>query len=185
MEKYNLEFNLREITALVLLRGLPGIGKTTWLKNQGIEFLVLSPDTFRLMYSAPIFNKNDDGTSFLVINQDVGKYAWKETERLTKFRLKNNQSTIIDACFMNNKTIDRFKEMAKRFNVKLFIVDFGNDKELARKRNENRKGSIFYVPESVIDRMYKSGLEQDLIHKYNNDEYEMVVSSNLVRFIYS
>lgn len=34
---------------LVLLRGLPGVGKSTWIKAQGLEPYTLSADQIRLL----------------------------------------------------------------------------------------------------------------------------------------
>ena len=34
---------------LVLLRGLPGAGKSTWIKEQGLEPYTLSADQIRLL----------------------------------------------------------------------------------------------------------------------------------------
>lgn len=41
---------------LVLLRGLPGVGKSTWIKEQGLEPYTLSADQIRLLTqpAAPI-----------------------------------------------------------------------------------------------------------------------------------
>ena len=51
MKKYAI--SLRSST-VVLMRGLPCSGKSTWLRNNNCEDYVISPDTFQLMLSPPI-----------------------------------------------------------------------------------------------------------------------------------
>ena len=38
---------------LVLLRGIPGAGKSTWVKKNGLEKFTLSSDKVRLMLHSP------------------------------------------------------------------------------------------------------------------------------------
>ena len=38
---------------LVLLRGIPGAGKSTWVKKNGLEKFTLSSDNIRLMLHSP------------------------------------------------------------------------------------------------------------------------------------
>ena len=43
---------------LVLLRGTPGCGKSTWIKQNGLEQYALSADNLRLLFRSPIMDKN-------------------------------------------------------------------------------------------------------------------------------
>lgn len=38
---------------LLVMRGIPGCGKSTWIKEHELEAYTLSPDNIRLLFSAP------------------------------------------------------------------------------------------------------------------------------------
>ena len=41
---------------LLLMRGVPGSGKSTFIKEQGLEPYTLSADPLRLLYASPMVN---------------------------------------------------------------------------------------------------------------------------------
>lgn len=43
--------------ALLLMRGCPGSGKSTLIRDLDLEPYSLSPDKLRLMYSSPVMNE--------------------------------------------------------------------------------------------------------------------------------
>jgi predicted kinase len=45
---------------LVLLRGAPGTGKSTFIKNNGLEPWTLNPDNIRMMFQAPILTSDGE-----------------------------------------------------------------------------------------------------------------------------
>lgn len=57
---------------LIILRGAPGCGKSTWAKNN-FEGYIICPDNIRLMYCAP--EMKADGT--FGISQKADKYVWE------------------------------------------------------------------------------------------------------------
>ena len=42
---------------LLLMRGVPGSGKSTFIKEQGLEPYTLSADELRLLYASPMLDK--------------------------------------------------------------------------------------------------------------------------------
>lgn len=171
MKKINIGYGDR--LYLIILRGLPGIGKSTWLKEHDLEYMTLSPDDFRLKLKSPCYilktDENNNHIYRLSIDQTVSSKAWRLVDDILEYRLEHQCSTIIDATFMNTDVIDKYAKIANSYDAKFIILDFGNDKDLAFERNDKRIGSFRYVPRGVIFRMYQSGLKQDL--KKDLDKY--------------
>ena len=83
---------------LLLLRGSPACGKTTWIKNNGLEQYALSADSIRLMCQNPMLLS--DGK--LGISQSNDKLVWKMLFQLLEARMERGEFTVIDAT--NSKT---------------------------------------------------------------------------------
>lgn len=45
---------------LLLMRGAPGCGKSTWIKNHNLEAYTLSPDELRINCSSPSLQPSGD-----------------------------------------------------------------------------------------------------------------------------
>ena len=153
---------------IFLMRGLPGVGKSTWLKGHHVEDYVISPDAFRLMLSPPVRQENGE----MGINQHVSSVAWDMTYSALRSRIEGclNGSavgaTFVDATFCNKRGMREMIEFIEKYGkelVRIVVVDF-LDVPLVyvKSRNEGRKGTIRYVPEDVIDRMFDSGLSMNL-----------------------
>lgn len=154
---------------IFLLRGLPGTGKSTWLKEKGVEDYVISPDTFRLILSPPVRQKNGEWG----INQAVSKTAWEMTYASMKSRIENNinniavGATFVDATFCHERAMREMVEFINKYGegkIRVIVVDFFNTTPITivKARNEGRRGTIRYVPEFVIDRMYDGAVSMDM-----------------------
>ena len=152
-----------------LLRGLPGTGKSTWLKEKGVEDYVISPDAFRLILSPPVRQKNGEWG----INQAVSKTAWEMTYASLKNRIENCINnvavgvTFVDATFCHERAMREMVEFINKHGegkIRIVVVDFFDITPIVivKARNEGREGTIRYVPEFVIERMYESACEMDM-----------------------
>ena len=54
---------------LFILRGAPGSGKSTWIKENNLEPYTLSTDALRLMYQSPV--TTPEGTMAISQNNDT------------------------------------------------------------------------------------------------------------------
>ena len=54
---------------LLLLRGAPGAGKSTWIKENNLENYVLETDKFRQLLANPVLT--EDGTMVIPQKNDV------------------------------------------------------------------------------------------------------------------
>ena len=137
---------------LLLLRGSPGCGKSTWIENNGLSQYALSADKIRLMYQSPRFGI--DGRE--MIGQDKDKQVWKTLFNILEERMEDGSFTIIDATNTTTSSIDKYKKLAKKYRYRIYLKDFSNVPiEVSKERNANRKPEYKRVPDYVIDGAYE------------------------------
>ena len=135
---------------LLLLRGAPGCGKSTWIEENGLKPYTLSADSIRLMYQSPVMRA--DGTKGISPAEDDA--VWKTLFKILRVRMQNGEFTVVDAT--NSRTVEmkRYQEMCNIFKYRIYCVDFTNiPPEEAKRRNAGRK-PLKRVPDTVIDTMY-------------------------------
>ena len=87
---------------LFILRGAPGSGKSTWVKENELDSYTISTDTLRLMYQSPV--TNIDGTRAISQNHDTE--VWKMVLDLMERRMDNGELVIIDATHYKSSLIN-------------------------------------------------------------------------------
>ena len=135
---------------LILLRGAPGCGKSTWIQKNGLKDYTLSPDDIRLLCASPSLNA--DGN--YEISQSNDHLVWKTLFDILELRMQNGELTVIDATNSKTSEIKRYKKLCEEYRYRIFLVDFTDIPiETAKKRNAERE-MLKRVPEEVIDKMY-------------------------------
>lgn len=137
---------------LVLTRGAPGCGKSTWIKSTfGENVKPISADEIRLMVQNPIQTANDS----YVISQDNDKFVWDIIFKILEQRMELGEFTVIDATNSKTSEMTRYKALAEKYRYRIFVVDFTNICiDEVKRRNANRFPEYKRVPEIVIDNQY-------------------------------
>ena len=78
---------------LLLMRGVPGCGKSTFIKEKGLEPYVLSADALRLLYASPVMDKMGKWC----ISQRNDKLVWPMLLKALEERMKRGCFTVVDA----------------------------------------------------------------------------------------
>lgn len=180
---------------LLLMRGLPASGKSTWIRTHDLEPYTLSPDTLRLMASSPIIlphpSVGDSGaksctpqyspatydTPLYAINQKNDKHIWKMLFTLLELRCKQGDFTIIDATHTSHQALRAYESLASTYRYRLVVLDFsgvGLDEILKR----NAKRGYKAVPEAVLHSMY--GRLQDSLANPLPSRYTLLYPENLL-----
>ena len=126
---------------LYLMCGIPGSGKSTWLKNHACDGVVVSRDVIR----------------FSMVKEDE-EYFSKENEVFAEFVRQINENLSVgkdvfaDATHLNPASRNKLLNQVSGYDEVHAIVMLKTC-DTALKQNENRIGTRAYVPRSVIRRM--------------------------------
>ena len=166
---------------LLLMRGLPASGKSSWIHAHNLQAYALSPDSLRLMVSAPILlpkpntlhaSPTQKVDSSYAINQANDKRVWKLLFELLELRMARGDFTIIDATHTSLQALRAYESLAQSYRYRIFVLDFSSvSLEIVKKRNSLRSQSDAYkaVPESILESMAKKlndSLAQALPSRY-------------------
>ena len=135
---------------LLLLRGAPGCGKSTWIEKNGLKPYALSADDIRLLCQSPIMQA--DGTEG--ISQENDHVTWKTLFELLEVRMQKGEFTVIDATNSKTSEMNGYRELCNTYRYRIYCVDFTDVPiEEVKRRNANRE-VLKRVPEKAIDKMY-------------------------------
>ena len=137
---------------LLILRGAPGCGKSTWVEQSGLLPYTLCPDTLRVMCSSRELQA--DGRFAVARNNNTEKQTWKILFDLLEYRLSRGELTVIDATASKTKDIQQYKDLAEQYRYRTYVVDFTDvPLETCLKQNKQRHPDK-WVPEDGIRNIY-------------------------------
>lgn len=137
---------------LFLTRGIPGSGKSTFIKKYLSFCQIVEPDAIRLKINGIVETKKDG----LQISQANPDKVWGIANQTIQENLKNGKSVVLDATNLGNYLLHNYKKIAEDNKVNFVIIDFTNiPLDVCKKRNSERLPAYKRVPEEVILRMYK------------------------------
>ncbi|MFM2381576.1 MAG: hypothetical protein RLZZ76_343 [Candidatus Parcubacteria bacterium] len=128
-------------TTLLVSIGIPGSGKTTFLKPfaEQHNFVYISPDSLREELTGDAVHQSEDAR------------VWKIVEYATEKSLSDGKSVVIDATFTNTRVRNAFIEIARKEKAETVGMLFDVSLETALERNAQRER---VVPEYVIEKMH-------------------------------
>jgi len=136
---------------LLLFRGAPGCGKSTFIKLHKLENYTLEPDAIRMMYQSPQLTV-DGGLELL---SNVETKVWNTLFDMLEVRMQKGEFTVIDATNSKTAEMKRYKELAEEYRYRIFLIDYtGLPIDECKRRNRERFPEYKRVPEEVIDKMY-------------------------------
>lgn len=162
---------------LVLLRGVAGSGKSTFIKENNLEHYTISSDNIRLLFQPPRQGINGSWQ----ISNDNEKRVWSFIQTLVEDRMKNGEFTIVDATHLSNDSFKKYKKLSEQYRYKILCVDFSDiSLEEIKLRNMSRP-KFKQVPEDVIERMYEKINNQNIpayINIIKPNEFKMKIQVN-------
>lgn len=137
--------------SLVILRGSPGSGKSTWVNRMGLKNYTLCADDIRMLMESPILVPDKTNT---VISQKNDKYVWQLLFELLEKRMERGEFVIIDATHSKSSDFSRYNKLCERYRYRRYYVDFSDVSIEECIRRNNSREEYKRVPEDVIRKMY-------------------------------
>ena len=138
--------------SLLITRGAPGSGKSTFIEKHGLKPYTLCPDDLRVMCASRELNA-DGGFSIARVHA-VEQEAWKVLFDLLEFRMSRGELTVIDATASKTKDIKRYKELADQYRYRVYCVDFTDVPIEVCKAQNRLRAEDKVVPDESIDNIY-------------------------------
>lgn len=137
--------------SLVILRGSPASGKSTWINEMGLKNYTLSADELRLLTESPILVPDK---KHRVISQKNDHYVWTLLFELLEKRMSRGEFVLIDATHSKSSDFSRYNKLCERYRYRKYYVDFSDVSIEECKRRNALREDYKRVPEEVIDKMY-------------------------------
>ena len=138
--------------SLLVLRGAPGCGKSTWVRENGLAPYTLCPDDIRVLCSSRELKA--DGDFAIARNHATEQETWKVIFELLEYRMSRGELTVLDATGSKTKDIQQYKDLADMYRYRTYVVDF-TDVPLEKCLEQNKmRPQDKWVPEEGIRNIY-------------------------------
>lgn len=135
---------------LLLFRGAPGVGKSTYIEKNGLKPYALCADDIRLLCQSPILSVN--GNTEITMNND--RVVWKTLFTLLEVRMRRGEFTVIDATNSKASEMSQYKKLCQEYRYRMYLIDFTDVPIEECKRRNSLRIAMKRVPNEVIDKMY-------------------------------
>lgn len=137
---------------LLLTRGAPGCGKSTWIREHHLENYTLSPDDLRLLCSTPALQP--DGHVAISQERVNEQVVWDMLFKILEHRMSRGEFTVVDATASKTKEIQKYRALAREYRYRMYVVDFTDiSLEKCLKQNKMRP-ELKQVPAKAIENIY-------------------------------
>lgn len=133
---------------LVLMRGAPASGKTTFLANNGLLDYAIVADQVRLLVRSP----ETTVSGGLAISQKRDGLVWQIILDLLEERMKRGEFTIIDATHSKPELITAYRKLVEQYRYRTYVLEMETTLEECLERNSSR--GLRQVPDEVIKNFY-------------------------------
>lgn len=122
---------------LYITRGIPGSGKSTFIRENDLEAYTISPDTIRLIMGSPVLNT--EGRLVMPSKDDAA--VWKLLRESIETRMSRGELIIVDATHTAPNYFNDYAKLAQTYRYRLFAIDFADvPLEVCKERNKTRIG---------------------------------------------
>jgi predicted kinase len=154
---------------LAVTRGVPGCGKSTFIKNHNLEPYTICADNIRLLFESPVM---DHENGYEITSQKNDKRVWQLIFKLLEERMYRGEFCVIDATHSKSKDFSKYKKLIEKYRYRAFCIDFSDvDVETCKKRNKQRE-THKRVPETVIENLYSRIQTQDVPSYFKKIHYK-------------
>lgn len=143
---------------LLTTRGAPGSGKSTWIREHGLEPYTLCADVIRTLIEGPVV---DPESGKFEISQKNDNRVWKMLFELLEERMSRGELCVVDACHSKFQEFARYKNLVAQYGYRVYCIDFTDVPiETCMKQNLSRL-EYKQVSREVLERIYSRFATQE------------------------
>lgn len=136
---------------LLLLRGAPASGKSTFIKDNNLEPYVISSDNLRIMVAG--LSMDLDGN--MKTSQDLDRKVWGFLGEILDERMRYGATTMIDATHNSTKSFKKYKPLAEKYDYKVYCITFTEPIPELMRRNAARPAYKVVPPDCIYAMAHK------------------------------
>lgn len=160
---------------LYVLSGVPGAGKSTFIKSNGLEKFTISSDRLREEIVGVKYNVEDDViVKDLHSSQDTRVFSVIKT--MLESRMHEHLTTFLDLTSVDESTRSEYAKIASSFGMETTVLIFNEDIDECLRRNSARESR---VPAAVIRELHARFVPDSVL------PHKMVSSSDKVLLTYN
>lgn len=150
---------------LLILNGVMGSGKSTFIKQNHLEDFVISSDELRIKMAG--FDMSENG---LVISSRKDRQVWQILYTMLETRMEMGLFTVVDAMHLHTRDFKKYKELADLYGYEIYVKRFEVSLDELLQRNVERE-SYKQIPTDVVVKKYEIFTNQVL------PEYVTIINS--------
>ena len=154
---------------MFLLQGVPGCGKSKFIKDNDLQDFTISSDEMKMLHSGLTIDVN----GYVSPNQRNPQHAWSATRSIMENKAKRGELIILDATNLNKSRLEPYRQIANEYFYEVFLVRFDVSLQEAIRRNEKRSHGSTFLNNDVIKRMHKI-YEEVMCDDNDNDFYSVI-----------
>lgn len=129
-----LKYEINGERKMILLRGVQGSGKSTFVKENNLEEFTMSMDLLR-GHILPLAHNGD----YYLTSQVENRFIYEKFMELLEFRLRLGGNVVIDNLNLTKSNIKNYEKLAYRYGYEITVINFEVDEEVLHERNEARR----------------------------------------------
>ena len=159
---------------LILTRGIPGSGKSTFLKQNKLEAYTLSENLIQLEFEGPLL----DMSGKLVISESHQDGVWETLKFHLNNKMKLGELIFIDSNHIKKQDLQRYDELIQHHKYTAFCLDFSDvSLEICSEQNKNSENHKI-IPEAELKKIW-SELKKENVPK----NIEIIKPQNLLKLL--
>lgn len=150
---------------LYVLQGVPGSGKSSFIKENHLDPYTINLDTIRKMFSSPDAHLNKENHLETVMPTKDNKIVMDTFWGMLLNRFMNQQTTILDSVNLNSQNFRELVSFANEYLYTVKIVEIGKNLPYEELLYRNSQRGLYKIPEKKLRKFYDWS-KQELFNKY-------------------